>query len=716
MSSDASAAAGSNAEASLWQSLPSMAVVLYADGSVAQANRLFTAKFGSPNAASAKLDEGGSELAGARAWAWHEALTASSRLALQAAQASPSDFSLVLSLNDGTLLACEAHWQAAQATQKQHSCVLHDVTRTLHNSSEDKHAVRDSDVRLERFINASTEGIVFHRNGHIIDANPALCALVGYSLDELKGCHALKFIAPDQAARAVAHSSAEPEFSYQSVVIAKSGERIPVEFIRRTVVRDRESLRITILRDLRDRHAAQERIHHLAHHDALTELPNRYAFMQHINQMMDVLKQAQARGAALNDEPVERPVSADSRIALLFIDLDHFKRINDSLGHLVGDTVLRAVAARITATLRNTDVVARFGGDEFMVLMTGVASTADVEDVAQKLLQAVQASIDVDGMPLNVSPSIGIAMYPGDADTADELIRHADTAMYLAKARGRAQHCFFDPAMARRAYDALVLEGELAFALVRDEFELYFQPQLSADLQTLVGAEALLRWNHPTRGRLLPADFLSVLEQQRLMLPVGQWIMGEALRCAGKWRREGLQVGRVAVNLSSLQFQSANFLDSLAKSLRAEDVPGNAIELELTERMLMDDITSVSARLREISALGIRISVDDFGTGYSSLAHLRDFAIDKLKIDRSFVTDLPANRDAAAISQAIIQMGKSLGLTVIAEGVETAAQCEFLAAQLCDEVQGLWVGAPMNAADFESWVKRRQELRDDLFE
>ena len=701
MSSELSAAKLSESDLGRWHHLPALAMVLSADANLLQANRAFQEKFAEAYFAST-TDA-----------AWPQALTVASHQALKLALAQPTDFSLTLNFNANTnanaaRLVCHARWQA---DERNHSCVLLEVA----DCRQDEQAARESEARLERFIEASSEGIVFHKKGYILDVNPALCALTGYTLLELIGHHVLKFIAPDQASRAVTHSDLGPEFSYQSVVMAKSGERIPVEFIRRTVLRGNDAVRITILRDLRDRHAAQERIYHLAHHDALTELPNRYAFMQHINQMMDVLKEVQARGAAPNAGSVERPVSADSRMALLFIDLDHFKRINDSLGHLVGDTVLRAVAARITGTLRNTDVVARFGGDEFMVLMTGVASIADVEDVAQKLLQAVQASIDVDGRPLNVSPSIGIAMHPGDADTADELIRHADTAMYLAKARGRAQYCFFDPAMARRAYDALVLEGELAYALVRDEFELYFQPQLSADLQTLVGAEALLRWNHPTRGRLLPAEFLTVLEQQRLMLPVGQWVLGEAVRCAGSWRRAGLQVGAVAVNLSTLQFQSKNFLESVSKLLEAEGLPGNAIELELTERMLMDDIPSVTARLREISALGIRLSVDDFGTGYSSLGHLRDFPIDKLKIDRSFVTDLPANRDAAAICQAIIQLGLSLGLTVIAEGVETAAQCEFLAAQSCDEVQGLWVGAPMNVAEFEAWVRRRQQRGDDLF-
>jgi diguanylate cyclase (GGDEF)-like protein/PAS domain S-box-containing protein len=581
--------------------------------------------------------------------------------------------------------------------------LISDITR--HRRADQ--AVRDSEERLAKFMQASDEGIVFHRDGIITDANPPLCQLTGFALEDMLGRRTLDFIAPDHVARAAAVTASGQETAFESVLIDQLGQRIPVEFIVRTMMRNNERMRMTIVRDLRDRHAAQARIHHLAHHDTLTGLPNRYAFMEHIEQLMLAHAAAQQNGSAVvGDQMGERVAPVDGRLALLFIDLDHFKRINDSLGHQVGDTMLRTVAARITATLRNTDVVARFGGDEFMVLMTGVDQTSDVEEVAQKLLLAVQAPVDVEGRPLTVTPSIGIAMYPGDGGSPDDLIRHADTAMYLAKARGRAHYRFFDPSMASLAYAALVLEGELAQALERNEFELFFQPQVSADRSTLVGAEALIRWNHPVRGLLLPGEFLPVLEQQRLMLPIGQWVLRQAVRLAGRWQRQGLRVGAVAVNLSTLQFQSSDFVCSLDQALREEAVPGRLIELELTERMLMDDVAQVSARLREISTLGIRISVDDFGTGYSSLGHLKELPIDKFKIDRSFVHDLPSNRDSSAISRAIIQMGKSLGLTVMAEGVETEAQCEFLATHGCDEVQGLWISPPLSVNAFEAWVRQ----------
>ena len=580
--------------------------------------------------------------------------------------------------------------------------LISDITR--HRVAEQ--AVRESEERLGKFMQASTEGIVFFKDGIIIDANPPLCQLVGFALEDILGRRTMDFIAPDHVPRAAAVAASGQETTYESVLIDHAGQRIPVEFTVRTMVRNDERLRMTIVRDLRDRDAALARIHHMAHHDTLTGLPNRYAFMEHIDQLMLAHAAPSEPSASASAASGERAVPANARLALLFIDLDHFKRVNDSLGHPVGDTMLRTLAARITASLRTTDVVARFGGDEFMVLMTGVGQIADVEEVAQKLLLAIQAPVDVDGRPLTVTPSIGIAMYPGDGTTPGDLIRHADTAMYLAKARGRAHYRFFDPSMASRAYAALVMEGELAQALERREFELFFQPQVSADRSTLVGAEALIRWNHPTRGLLLPGEFMPVLEQQRLMLPIGQWVLGEAIHLAGRWQRQGLKLGTVAVNLSTLQFQSVDFVRSVAIALRAEKVNGGLIELELTERMLMHDVAEVSARLREISALGIRISVDDFGTGYSSLGHLKELPIDKVKIDRSFVHDLPGNRDSSAISRAIIQMGKSLGLTVMAEGVETEAQCRFLASQGCDELQGLWISPPLPAAAFEAWVQQ----------
>ena len=340
-----------------------------------------------------------------------------------------------------------------------------------------------------------------------------------------------------------------------------------------------------------------------------------------------------------------------------------------------------------------------------MVLLPNVAQRADVEEVAHKLLQAIGSPLHAEGRPLSVTASAGVAMFPHDGDSAEALIKHADTAMYLAKARGRAQFRFFDPAMASSAYAALVMEGELGQALERGEFELYFQPQISARDASIVGAEALIRWHHPTRGLLPPGEFIPVAEQQRLMLAIGQWVLREAARCAVRWQSMGLNVAPVAVNLSTMQFQSADFNDVVAQVLREEGVDGRLIELELTERMLMDNLPEVSAKLRRLAELGIRVSVDDFGTGYSSLGHLKELPIDKMKIDSSFVKDLPGNRGSTAITRAIIQMARSLGITAIAEGVETEAQRSFLALNGCDELQGELISKPLPALAFEAWVR-----------
>ena len=569
--------------------------------------------------------------------------------------------------------------------------LIHDITR--HRLAEQ--AARESEERLAKFMQASAEGIVFHRDGFITDANPPACALIGYPLEEMLGRKTLDFIAPDHIAKVAAVIASGQETAYESVALDKHGQRIPVEFIVRTMMRGGERLRMTIVRDIRDRHAAQARIHHLAHHDALTGLPNRASFMEHLEQQM----------ARTGDD-------GGALLALLFIDLDHFKRVNDSLGHLVGDALLRTVAQRITASLRATDIVSRFGGDEFVVLLSGLSAgaqhRADAEEVALKLLASIGAAVDAEGRPLSVTPSIGVALYPGDGGTPEELVKHADSAMYRAKARGRANHQFFDRGVPNSAYAELVMEGQLAQALERSEFVLHFQPQVRADDGRPVGAEALIRWNHPERGLLLADAFIPLAEQRQLMLPIGQWVLAEAARCALRWREIGLAVAPVAVNLSSVQFQSIGFLEAVAQVLPEGGIGGGLLELELTERMLMDDLVEVKQRLTHLKAMGLQISVDDFGTGYSSLGHLKELPIDKIKIDRSFVHDLPANRDSAAITRAIIQLGRSLELLVVAEGVETEAQRAFLAAQGCDGLQGLLISAPLPQGAFEAWVRARR--------
>lgn len=298
-------------------------------------------------------------------------------------------------------------------------------------------------------------------------------------------------------------------------------------------------------------------------------------------------------------------------------------------------------------------------------------------------------------------------MFPADGRTPAELVKHADTAMYHAKSHGRARWGFFEPAMGEAAMAELALESRLAMAIREQEFVLHFQPQLALADGALIGVEALLRWAHPERGLLGPDDFIPVAEARRLILPIGAWVLGEALRCAVRWRAAGLVRVPVSVNLSMLQFQAAGFVDGIEQALAESGASGDMLELELTERMLMDDVSDVRAALVQLRSLGVGIAVDDFGTGYTSLAHLKDFPLDRLKIDRSFVRDLPGDRGSAAIARAIIQMGKGLGLQVVAEGVETPAQCAWVQAEGCDGQQGYLGAEPMPAARLEDWLRAR---------
>jgi len=562
--------------------------------------------------------------------------------------------------------------------------LIADITRHRHA----EYALRQSEERLAKFMHASAEGIVFHKGGRITDVNPPLLTMLGYTLDEMMGRMTLDFIPPQERPRVAAVIASGAEIGYQSLATHKSGSEIPVEFIVRTMRHNDETLRMTVVRDMRDRLAAQERIHFLAHHDALTGLPNRYSFIERIEAL------------------VPKAVDRGERFALVFIDLDHFKRVNDSLGHLVGDALLRTVARRITSNLRSTDLVARFGGDEFVVLLADDAPPEAVHEVAHKLLQVVGEPVELEGRLISVTPSIGVSLFPEHGRTPDELIKHADTAMYDAKSRGRARFSVFAPAMAEAAYRALALEGQLAQALRDGEFVLHFQPQRSLADGALAGVEVLIRWRHPEQGLIEPDHFLPVAESRRLMVPIGHWVLEQALLQAARWAAAGLMQVPVAVNLSAEQCAEPDFAERIERALLETGLPPPMLELELTERTLMDEQPEVRAALHRLKRHGVRVAVDDFGTGYSSLGLLKDLPIDRLKIDRSFVKDLPHDGRAAAIASAIVQLGHGLGLEVLAEGVETDQQRDWLAGRGCNAMQGFLDARPMPAAEFEAWLQR----------
>ena len=560
------------------------------------------------------------------------------------------------------------------------------VDQSRHHDAE--RALVESEDRLARFMQAAVEGILFHRDGHIVDANPALCELAGLSLHDMIERPVLMLVAPEAQTRTAKLLDRLDDGSFESQVLHRDGSRIPVEFIERGTLRPGEPVRMTVVRDIRDRHAAQARLHYLVHHDPLTGLPNRPAFLAQLDHLMVAAR------------------ASDTELALLFIDVDHFKRVNDSVGHTAGDALLKTIAQRIGARVRSTDRVARFGGDEFMVLLPGVRCREAVAQVARKLLESVAAPVPVEGQPISVTLSIGIAMYPRDGDAPDTLIKHADAAMHVAKARGRATCAFFEPEVAASAYDNLVLEGQLGQAIEHEEFALLFQPQVSAADGRVIGAEALIRWRHPQRGLLVPNEFIALAEQHRLIVPIGAWVLREAARQARAWHEAGHRL-TVAVNLSTLQFLAPGFVASVESLLAGAGLPPGWLELELTERMLMDDVPQVRERLLRLRALGVRLSVDDFGTGYSSLSHLRELPIDKMKIDRSFVHELPHQRKSAAIAGAIIQLARGLGLTVVAEGVENEAQRRFLMDQGCDQLQGMGISPPLDGPQFLAWLASR---------
>jgi len=435
------------------------------------------------------------------------------------------------------------------------------------------------------------------------------------------------------------------------------------------------------IEDITARKVAEEQLLHQAHYDSLTELPNRVLCFDRLE-----LALGQARRNKL-------------RVAVLFVDLDRFKTVNDSLGHAVGDALLREGARRLAGCLRAGDTVARVGGDEFAVVLTELARPEDARAVAQKMLEAVAAPMQLEGHQIYVTASAGIAIYPDDGAEGDVLLRNADAAMFSAKEAGRNKVQFYTRAMNERAMESLIVENELRRAFERAEFELYFQPKMAIAGARLAGFEALLRWNHPRRGHLPPGEFVPLLEDSGLIVQVGEWVVRAACGQLRAWRHAGLPVVPVAVNVVLKQFLHHDVVAVIAAEIERFGIPPQLLQVEITESDAMKHPDEVVPMLQRLKALGVHIAVDDFGTGYSSLAYLKNLPVDTLKVDRSFVQGLPSNADDAAIARAIVAMGHSLGLKVIAEGVETPAQRAYLAALGCDELQGYLAAPPLAAAD-----------------
>ena len=461
----------------------------------------------------------------------------------------------------------------------------------------------------------------------------------------------------------------------------------PEEVLAR--VRTHLALR-SVERELERRLLQKEReIVYMAYHDPLTGLPNRLMLLNRLDYALDIACRNQGQ------------------MAVLLLDIDRFKVINDSLGHDVGDRLLVAVAQRLSNTLRRSDIVSRPGGDEFIVALTDFETAVYVAHVAERLLSHVLETLTLDGHPVRVTTSIGISIFPQDGQDARTLLRNADIAMYRAKEEGRNTFRFFDQTMNSRAIERLDLETSLRQAVENQEFVLHFQPKVMLANRVTLGTEALIRWQHPKKGLIAPADFIPLAEETGLILPIGGWVLRAACEQTQRWRRDGFSDLTVAVNLSAHQFQQADLVDQIKAVLDETALPSVALEIELTESTVMANAERAIQTLCDLRDIGIRVSVDDFGTGYSSLSYLKKLPITSLKIDRSFIGDLTHDADDAAIVRTIIALGKVLHLEVIAEGVETAEQALFLTDNGCHIGQGYFFARPLIAQAFTEWQRCR---------
>lgn len=585
-------------------------------------------------------------------------------------------------------------WEARVIMRKQDEAVM--VIRDITQRKQ-----QEAELRLwAKVFEASNEAILItdtHLN--IILVNKTYERITGYTEEEVLGVDTAKV-----GARLHSHSffrnlvhilKERGHWEGELINRRKDGEKFPTWYSISQVLNSdgQPENYIAIFSDISERKKSRERIDFLAHHDSLTELPNRALLNDRLEMAINTAKR---RG---------------EKVGILFIDLDRFKNINDSLGHAAGDQILRQTASRLSATVRTDDTVARLGGDEFVVLLPRVRDERSLVEVAIKLREELLQPYILEDMPLHLSPSIGIAVYPGDGEDPSTLIKNADAAMYLAKEKGRNNYQFYTPVLNARTLDRLKLEHDLRQALELGQFELHYQPQIAlmSDAEVtkkLYGAEALVRWRHPERGLVPPNHFIPLAEEIGLIIPLGAWVIAEAARQVMHWHQRGLPELVVSVNISALQFHQAGFLAEVQALMAQAGAKPGSLELELTESMLMSDMEVSIQVLQAFRDLGYRIAIDDFGTGFSCLNYLRRLPANTLKIDQSFVRDMQTDSASLAIVSSIIRLAGSLGMDAVAEGVETAEEMALLEQQGCRLMQGYHFSRPLPPAQFEDWVAK----------
>ncbi|QST01374.1 EAL domain-containing protein [Pontibacillus sp. ALD_SL1] len=546
--------------------------------------------------------------------------------------------------------------------------------------------IKELRQQIGQFMDSSLEGMVLHDNGVIVECDDTFAEILGYESEELLHKSVFDIVDPQYSRTLKEKIDIIPNKPYEIAAVTKSGKRIHLEVMAHPYPYDNKILRGAVIRDITERVENEQRIEFMAYFDELTNLPNRTYFLQ---ELMDVINQAQTSG---------------EMFAVYFMDIDYFKQINDTMGYVFGDKLLQSCARRLKYLQNEHTFLARMGGDEFLILQRYVKTKEEAEALAQEIINQFQEPIHIDDFELFTSVSIGISLYPDDGQDANELIKHADSAMNVIKEHYRNDYKMFESSISKDFKTILTMETELRKALKEGQFELHYQPQKNIVTGRIVGVEALLRWNHPKEGFISPGTFIPLAEKTGLILEIGDWVMYEACRQNKQWQDEGYDPIIVGVNLSAKQFHQSDLVERVALILNKTGLHPSHLELEITESMAMSNEEDIIQTLEGLRDLGVYVSIDDFGTGYSSLKYLSRFPVNKLKIDKVFIQNRKQNE---AIVKSIIHMSHSLDMKVIAEGVETEEQLTFLKNERCDEMQGFFYSKPLPPTDLNEMFQKQ---------